>query len=240
MRSLSEIVSNTVERLLFRPVTITSVEGVGERFRMLSMKGEGFKGVKWVPGQAIQIFLGNLTKRAYTPMDLDAVAGSACFLIYLHGNGPGSEWAECVKAGDMCQVMRPKDSINFQSITEPALFFGDETSLAAAQALHCCEGQLARSQFVLEVNSPAEVGVVLDKLGIINRSLIQKGEDGGHLARVVSKLAEQAGVMHSPQWVFTGQARSIQTIRKGLNQAGIALSKSKVRAYWSPGKTGMD
>jgi ferric-chelate reductase (NADPH) len=177
---------------------------LGKPFRMLRMKGEGFEGVKWVPGQAIQIFLGNLTKRAYTPMDLDPGAGSACFLIHLHGNGPGSAWAASVKAGDICQVMRPKNSIDFPSIGEPAFFFGDETSLAAAQALHRCEGQLAKSHFVLEVNSHAEVEAVLDKLGLRNRTLIQKSEDGSHLARVVSTLAEQASIMQAPQWVFTG------------------------------------
>lgn len=240
MPILSEILSNAVGKLLFHPVTITSVETVEDRFRMLRMQGEGFQGVKWVPGQTVQIFLGNLTKRAYTPMDLDPIKGSACFLFYLHGNGPGSAWAASAKAGDICQVMRPKDSIDFSNIREPALFFGDETSLAAAQALHGCGGRVATSRFILEVNSPAQVDVVLQKLGLANGSLVQKSGDGSHLARVVSKLAEQASAMQLPQWVFTGQARSIQGIRKGLKLAGIPLDKSKVKAYWSPGKIGMD
>ena len=64
MSTLSGILSNFVERLLFRPVTVISVESVGERFRLLRMQGEGFKNAKWKPGQTVQIFLGNLTKRA--------------------------------------------------------------------------------------------------------------------------------------------------------------------------------
>ena len=64
---------------------VTESEVIGSRFRLIRMQGEKFKGVRWTPGQAVQIYLGNLTKRAYTPMDLDPEAGSARFLFYLHG-----------------------------------------------------------------------------------------------------------------------------------------------------------
>ena len=240
MPTLSRILSSAVEKLLFRPVSITGVETVGESFRLLTMQGIGFQSVKWIPGQTIQIFLGNLTKRAYTPIGLDADAGSACFLFYLHGKGPGSEWAASARAGNICQVMRPKDSIDFTNITEPALFFGDETSLASAQALHLCRRQTGVARFVFEVNSPVQAEVVLRKFDVSQASLVQKREDGSHLADVVLLMAEQAARMQSPQWVFTGQARSIQSVQKGLKQAGISLFGSKVKAYWSPGKTGLD
>jgi hypothetical protein len=39
-------------------------------------------------GQTVQIFLGNLTKRAYSPMSLDSDAGSAEFLV-IYTVGPG-------------------------------------------------------------------------------------------------------------------------------------------------------
>lgn len=240
MLTLSRILSSAVEKLLFHPVSITGVEAVGESFRLLTMQGVGFQSMKWIPGQAVQIFLGNLTKRTYTPMSVDADAGSACFLFYLHGKGPGSEWAASARAGNICQVMRPKDSIDFTNFREPALFFGDETSLASAQALHHCRRQTGVARYVFEVNSPAQAEVVLRKFGVPQASLVQKREDGSHLADVISQMAEQAARMQSPQWVFTGQARSIQSVQKGLKQAGISLFGSKVKAYWSPGKTGLD
>jgi ferric-chelate reductase (NADPH) len=240
MPVLSRLLSSAVEKLLFHPVTITGVETVGESYRLLTMQGVGFQGVKWIPGQTIQIFLGNLTKRAYTPMRLDADAGSASFLFYLHGKGPGSEWAASARAGNVCQVMRPKDSIDFTSFTQPALFFGDETSLAAAQALHACRGQSAVARYVFEVHSPVQAEVVLQRFGVTQASLVQKREDGSHLGDVISQMAAQALRMQSPQWVFTGQARSIQSVRRGLKQTGVPLAGSKVKAYWSPGKTGLD
>ena len=240
MSTLSGILSNFVERLLFRPVTVISVESVGGRFRLLRMHGEGFKNAKWKPGQTVQIFLGNLTKRAYTPMDLDPIAGSACFLFYLHDGGPGSRWAASVKPGDECQVMHPKDSLDFRNFTTPTLFFGDETSFAAAQALSRCDRPGAASYFVLEVERPAEAEMVLRRLGVKEVVLIEKQEGGTHLPQVAAKLTERAVNMRSLQWVFTGEAHSIQSILKRLKHDRVALPKIKVKAYWSLGKTGMD
>jgi ferric-chelate reductase (NADPH) len=136
--------------------------------------------------------------------------------------------------------MRPKDSIDFTNFTDPALFFGDETSLASAHALNICRRQTGVARYVFEVNSPAQAEVVLRRFGMSQASLVQKREDGSHLADVVLLMAEQTARMQSPQWVFTGQAGSIQSVQKRLKQAGISLFGSKVKAYWSPGKTGLD
>ena len=90
------------------------------------------------------------------------------------------------------------------------------------------------------MNSPAQAEVILRKFGVSQASLVQRREDGSHLADVISQMAEQALRMQSPLWVFTGQARSIQSVQKGLKQVGVPLSGSKVKAYWSSGKTGLD
>jgi len=240
MSGLTSFLSSAIEKFLFHPMTVTESEVIGSHFRLIRMQGEEFKGVRWTPGQAVQIYLGNLTKRAYTPMDLDPEAGSARFLFYLHGGGPGSAWAATLKTGDICQVMRPKDSLDFTAFKEPVLFFGDETSLAAAQTLHRCRKNALRIRFLLEVTSPPEVEIATAKLGLENIALFEKKQNGSHLEKIITRLVEDASALGSPQWVFTGQARSIQNIRKSLRAAGVEPSNSKVRAYWSPGKTGMD
>jgi ferric-chelate reductase (NADPH) len=240
MPALSTILSNTVEKLLFRPVIVVDSETLGGQFKLVRMQGEGLRGVKWTPGQAVQFFLGNMTKRAYTPMDVDAAAGSASFLFHLHGGGPGSSWAAALQPGDRCQVMRPKDSLDFTTIHQNTLFFGDDTSLAAAQALQGCHNKAFGLRSILEVVSTDAAQTVANTLALDGLTLIQKKPDDSHLHEVVAKLTEQAAAFQSPHWIFTGHARSIQTLRRTLKARGIELAKSKVRAYWSPGKTGMD
>jgi NADPH-dependent ferric siderophore reductase len=246
MSTLSGLVSSAVGKVLFHPATITHAETIGGRFRRVRLQSEVFKGVKWVPGQAVQFYLGNLTKRAYTPMRMAPDAGSAEFLFFMHGGGPGSAWAGSLKTGDGCKVMRPKDSLDFTNFEGRAIFFGDETSMAAAYALESCRRGDARHRYVLEVSSAAEAKSVAEGLGLEGVTLCEKKGEGEHLEGVVRELAEGGGgefegrASESSQWIFTGQARSIQRVQKGLKGLGVEMRRSKVRAYWSQGKTGMD
>jgi NADPH-dependent ferric siderophore reductase len=240
MPVLSSLLSNAIGRLLFHPVTVVESEVLGGRFRLVRLQGEVLHGVHWTPGQAVQFFLGNLTKRAYTPMDVDVEAGSAAFLFHLHGGGPGSAWAAMLRVGDVCQAMRPKDSLDFKSIEGDAIFFGDDTSLAAAQALQGCGLRAQGRRYVLEVESKEAAREVVIRLALDGVDVIEKQKEDAQLDAVVAKMVEYATTLRSPQWVFTGQARSIQTVRTRLKAEGIALDGSKVRAYWSQGKTGMD
>jgi ferric-chelate reductase (NADPH) len=254
MSTLSNILSSAVENLLFHPVAITHVETIGGRFRRVRLQGDVFKGVKWVPGQAVQFYLGNLTKRAYTPMEMQPDGGTAEFLIYMHGGGPGSTWAAGLKARDVCKVMRPKDSLDFTNFEGDAIFFGDETSMAAAYALQSCARADARHQCVLEVTSAAEAKSVVESLRLRDVTLYQRTGEGEHLDGVVISLAQSASrdlvgsddpdktdkYRRVSRWIFTGQAQSIQRVQKGLRGLGVEVRNSKARAYWSPGKTGMD
>jgi NADPH-dependent ferric siderophore reductase len=240
MPHVTSLLSGAIEKLIFHPMTVTESEMVGEHSRLVRLQGDVFKGLRWIPGQAVEFYLGKLTKRAYTPMDVDPDQGAARFLFFLHGGGPGSAWAGTLETGDVCHVLRPKNSLDFTSFTRPALFFGDETSLAAARAMSCHRGFAAGDRIMLEVTSPVETKAVVAKLGLEGVELLAKTSSGSHLDGAVERLAESAAAMGSPQWVFTGQARSIQTIRTRLRDLGVASVGSKVRAYWSPGKTGMD
>jgi NADPH-dependent ferric siderophore reductase len=136
--------------------------------------------------------------------------------------------------------MRPKRSIDFTKTGSSALFFGDETSIAAAQALQQCRRQVAPHQFVFEVASPEATRVPISRLGLDGVALIAKRNDGSHIEEIVQMLKQHASARNSPEWIFTGQALSIQSVRKSLKADGIPLDRSVVKAYWSPGRTGMD
>jgi len=160
MTSLTEFVSNAIEKLFFRSAIVAESKALAGHFREVTLTGEGLKSVSWIPGQKVQFHLGNLVARTYTPMAWDAAAGMARFLFFLHGNGPGAEWTARLKPGDACQLLGPRDSLGFTGIKTPALFFGDETSIAAAQALRSTQGN-EETRFFLEVSSLVESEEVL-------------------------------------------------------------------------------
>jgi ferric-chelate reductase (NADPH) len=240
MPPIPRLVSGAVEKAFFRPVTIVTAKRIGQRFRLVHLRGDGLKGVKSIPGQAVQINIGNLVTRTYTPMDLDPHNGSAHFLIYLHGDGPGSRWASSLSEGDTCLVMRPKRSLDFRAVNVPTLFFGDETSLAASQAFQSSRAVVRHNHYVFEATSLAEARHVVREFDLLNVTLIQKSDDGGHLREVASTLMGKGSGTKWPCWFFTGKATSIQSIRKYFRASQFHPLNSHVKAYWSPGKTGLD
>jgi ferric-chelate reductase (NADPH) len=237
---MTNFLSSAFEKLLFQPVAVSSVERVGATFYLASMQGEGLHGVTWVPGQTIQFLVGSLTKRAYTPMDVDAQAGSARFLLYRHGQGPGSAWGASLQQGDVCKVMRPKNSIEFTKEQGPVVFFGDETSFAAAQVLQQCQQARASSHRVFEVASLADAHAVVARLELNQVTLLQKTSDGSHLEQAGLELGRLASSLETPIWFFTGCALSIQVVRKRLKADGVSLSRGASKPYWSPGRKGID
>jgi NADPH-dependent ferric siderophore reductase len=237
---MSNFLSSAIEKLLFRPVVVSAIERVGDTFYLVSMQGEGLSGVTWIPGQTIQFMVGSLVKRAYTPMDVDAKAGSARFLFYRHGQGPGSAWAASLQEGDVCQVMRPKNSIDFTKEQGPAVFFGDETSFAAAQVLQQFQQERASGRLIFEVGSLPEARVVVSAMKLEQVTLLEKTSDGSHLEQAAKELNRLASLHKTPTWFFTGCAPSIQVVRKRLKANGVSLSRGAVKPYWSPGRKGID
>lgn len=198
------------------------------------------KGQSWVPAQKVQFHLGNLMTRTYTPTSWDQVAGSARFLFFLQGNGPGSEWAASLKKGDPCQLIGPRGSLDFAEIEGPSVFFGDETSIGAAQALALSSNGSRQNHYVFEVSSLVESEEVLRCVGLSNTTLVQRLPSDTHLEEVEQLLSSAASRLGLPQWIFTGKAQSIQTLRKLLRDRRVLFSKLKAKACWAEGKAGLD
>lgn len=236
---MNRLFSTAYEKLMvFHPARVIGLERLGDAFYLASLQGEALQGVTWVPGQTIQFLVADATKRAYTPMDMDPVAGTARFLFYRHGQGPGSTWAAALRSKDVCKLMRPKGSINFSQHEGPALFFGDETSFAAAHTLSRY-GRKVPCHFIFEVDSLEDAQVVLSRLELGQVTLISKQQDGSHLGQALKELLHYASCLPSPSWFFTGRGSSIQTLHKGLKSAGVSLSRAATKAYWTPGHAGM-
>jgi ferric-chelate reductase (NADPH) len=217
---------------------VAAVTPIGQRFRLIDLKSGVFRKAIWNPGDKIGIIAGG--KRVYTPVSIDPSTQQMRLLAYLHGGGPGSAWAAAAKVSDECHFMGPRSSLPLASITEPTVLFGDETSFAVASALQTHLGIQTQSRFVFEVSSVQESRMALDLLGIRETSLIAKRADGSHLRDVVTCLVKSMMELAATELVLTGCGPSIQSIRAELQTLGVDLGRSRVKAYWSPGKTGLD
>lgn len=218
---------------------IADAKDVGGGFHVLELESPQFKAVSWSAGQKVQIAVGpSFTYRTYTPIEWDGERGRTRIIAYAHGAGPGSDWVRKAKAGDACAVFGPRASLSTGDLTQPVLLFGDETSLGVAASIQQqAAGGALRCLF--EVNSAAVVRSALDlgSFGIINVELHDRTIADGHL-REIEKLVVSAH--HETTFILTGKATSIQHIRAALKQHGIPNSRVLTKAYWAPGKKGLD
>lgn len=227
-------------RLLMRPAQVSTVTRLTDHFVQLNLTGPALAGATWAPGDKVQIkFPGGLVSRTYTPVWWDPVKGAVCIVGYLHaGTGLAGEWLRKVRPGERRHLFGPRRSINLDDIGTSALLFGDETSFALAAALLHGPVGVSGHRFLFEVDDPAESATVLAMLGISEPLLIRREGQDGHYAR----LCDAAGSLAPDvsRFILTGKAPSIQQVNRTLRAAGVPSSHIRAKAYWAPGKIGLD
>ncbi len=170
-------------------------------------------------------------------IEWDTTAGRTRILGYAHGNGPGSAWVCDTRPGDECDVFGPRASLDVSHAAGMCVVFGDETSIGLAYALsrHAPGGPMP---CLLEVNTVANTRDVLTRLGLDGVELFERKENDAHLEDIERRLT--ALVATGATFVLTGKTSSIQRLRRALKALGVPASRVMTKAYWAPGKTGLD
>lgn len=231
---------STVARWFTRSARVSEVRTVAENFRLITLEGEGLQGAAWLPGQKVQLLLGGWVQRTYTPLAWNVARGSLQLLAYAHGEFPGSDWVRQLEVGQPCSVFGPRGSLDLTALSRPGLLFGDETSFGLAHALRFTPSGADGVEVVLEVSSLEAARGALEAVGVAGAHLVERRADDAHLAEVeglISSLVEEHATVG---WVLSGKAPSIQSLSKLLRRLGVARSHIQSKAYWAPGKAGLD
>jgi ferric-chelate reductase (NADPH) len=235
--SAGNVLVRALRRWLLHSSRVVAVESLSANFRLIDLQGDALKEVEWLPGQQIQITTGaGLVGRTYTPMSWDRDRGFTRILIFLHGDGPGCTWARSVRTGGLHDFFGPTRQLKLV-LEEPFTLFGDETAFGLGLALQNAATADVRPRFLFEVCDLEESRRALESIGLRDASLIKRENGGEHLAEVASRLSGAADELH--QIALTGNARSIQRIKKSMAMRAERVPRFAVKPYWSPGKTGM-
>ncbi len=230
--------SKTLLRLLMRRAAIAEVEPLAKGFRLITLEGDALKGAAWAPGQKIQIAMGSaFVARTYTPIDWDAAAGRTRILGYAHSDGPGSAWVLGVEPGDECDLFGPRASLDITRASAPLAIFGDETSIGLAHALTFEDRSRALS-CCFEMSDVESGRQIVTRLGLEGAALIAKRADDAHGEEMEAALS--APVAAGASFVLTGKAGTIQRLRQRLKQHDVRTARILTKAYWAPGKRGLD
>jgi ferric-chelate reductase (NADPH) len=222
----------TVQKLFTRRAHVVDIVNIGSAFRIITLGGNALRHVAWTPGDKLQVQLGGWVQRTYTPMDWDPVAGRTRMLIYLHADGPGTHWARMVQKGDACVLFGPRKSIQPAS---SSIVFGDETSLGLAAALSGTSMHL-----LLEVTNRDQVMPVLGYLGLGSAHAGVRSKDDAHLSELEAQLSTLLMTDPTAEIILTGRASAIGHMTRFLRQTEVGAGRRQSKAYWAPGKKGMD
>lgn len=223
--------------LFMKHATVAGTEIVAPAFHLVTLESPQFKTVVWTPGQKLQIGIGHsFTNRTYTPIEWDRAAGRTRFLAYIHGSGPGSDWVRDLTPGDDCEVFGPRSSLDLGNLPRPTVLFGDETSFGVAIAV--ARKAAGPMRYLFEVNAPGIADEVLRRFGVANAELFQRLPNDAHMPPIAKPLIAAAAA--GSTFVLTGKASSIQRLRQALKALDVPSSRIMTKAYWAPGKKGLD
>jgi NADPH-dependent ferric siderophore reductase len=230
--------SKTLIAPFIKRATVMAIDDVTDGFRLVTLEGAALRGFAWMPGQKIQIAMGSaFVARTYTPIEWDIALGRTRFLGYRHGEGPGSIWLAGVRVGDECDLFGPRNSLAVNDMIGRVAVFGDETSIGLGHAL--ARHDAARSVAChFEVGNAESGKRVVDRLGMVDTRLFARRDDDAHLGALEATLSSL--VASDASFVVTGKAGTIQRLRHELKRLGVSANRVATKAYWAPGKTGLD
>ncbi|WP_407179995.1 siderophore-interacting protein [Bradyrhizobium sp. STM 3562] len=218
--------------------TVAACETIAERFRLITLEGPALRACAWIPGHKVQIAMGSgFVARTYTPIEWDAATSRTRILAYVHGDGPGSAWVRGLKPGTGCYVFGPRRSLDVSGVTGPLAILGDETSIGLAHALlHQDRVRAAVCHF--EVDDVEASRRVTAHLGLGHAALFGRTEDDAHVEEMETTLP--ALVAAGTTFVLTGKASTIQRLRLAMKRLAVPATHIVAKAYWAPGKRGLD
>ena len=227
-----------LDRLLV-PARVLAVEHQAPRLKRITLNAPG---LEWVPGQHVrlQVAPGPVdwlvgTLRTYTVWDYHD--GSLELMVYLHGDGPGAEWARATAPGDELMLLKPQGDF----VTAPAayhLFAGEETAAAAyGPMLHALPAD-AKVFASLEVDTPDErLPLKLEEEAWSYRH--------GRSAASSETLVDAVRALSLPpepgMAYLAGEARTIQMVRRHLVEERQWPRRNVLtKPFWTPGRKGLD
>ncbi|SEM12150.1 hypothetical protein SAMN05428989_3111 [Pseudoxanthomonas sp. GM95] len=202
--------------------TVDSIEDIGG-FRRVGLRCQD---EPTPAGSKLQVLLPSNDVRTYTPIP---IPGGFLLLGWKHAGGPGAHWLSEIGPGDELRYVGPQRSLEIP--LGPVIVIGDETSIALAASFeHDRPGQIR----AVIASDSGEVAEASESVGL---SMIRTAPpvDTDHIADLVeSAMQELPGAVIA----ITGGSELVLRVRSSLRARG--LEKIKAKAYWIPGKTGLD
>ncbi|AGC48504.1 hypothetical protein MYSTI_07232 [Myxococcus stipitatus DSM 14675] len=233
MPEMPAVLANTLMPWFAKPSHVSRVETLAPGLRRVRFEGASLRGVSYEAGQEVEFRVSPTEFRHYTPSLWDVESGVLEVVFYLHGQGPGSAWAEALEPGDAVDILGPGGRLSVDADAPAHLFLGDETCLGLFQAMIRALPSPLRLLGAVEVAPGAEDW--LARTGVPLTAVARRASRG----EALSAWLEQ-NVLPGATCYLAGHAGSIVALRKQLlERHGCARRSLRSKAYWADGKRGL-
>lgn len=182
---------------------------------------------EFVPGSKVQLLLPSNDMRTYSP--ITELRGMV-LLAWTRAGGPGSEWATQAKVGETLPFVGPQKSL--EAGEGPVIIVGDETSVAIAAAFAL--DRPLKAYAVIQSDAPNEVREAGASIGLYGLDVVPCND----IAKMIMSIQRRLVAQPNASILLTGGSGLVIPAREALREVGVGNIKSK--AYWVPGKTGVD
>lgn len=238
MGFLKKALGETVGRLLFRELRVTATRAIAARFQRVDLASDELQSASFGAGDKVQLMVGDGETRTFSPFAFDGARGAMSLLVHLHGEAsPGALWGKQAAVGDRVRAFGPRGSLPLSTMQGPVVLFGDETSFGVARALVEHRGDQRDLAFVFEATDIDGAAAALEHLELPREGLVPRESVPGQAEAKLRGALERHPNAHL---VLTGKAPSIQALRAAFKQRPVAYGGQRVKAYWAPGKRGLD
>lgn len=240
MPKVPKWMANAMESLFsgsYHPVRISAADYLTPSLKRVRFEGDFSKLSKpFVAGNVIEFRISDTEFRHYTPSYFHTGEGVCEVLFYLHGKGPGSHWAQELKKGDETKLLGPGGKIRFDGQAGKHLCFGDETSLGV---LKCISDEAAQRSVLCRCIAELDAGHS-EWPDLAGLPCISVSKNTTAPAReAIDRLGDYENEFPDTAFYLTGNAKSIQAVKKYLTVKGVQSKRIHTEPYWAEGKAGL-
>ena len=174
--------------------------------------------------------------RTYTPRRWDLRTGELTVDFLLHGEGPGSNWAQQARPGQVLAVsQQPGGAYKVAAEAEWYLIGGDEAALPVGTLLEALPASCFAYVFV-EVADAAEE-LKLESPGKFQVKWLHHGRAAGRVGRRLEQAVREFQFPEGSGRIWIGcEAGVMRDIRRHLlNERGMDRARAHTQGYWKYG-----
>ena len=174
---------------------------------------------------------GRPTLRTFTPLRVDAGAGSLDLEIVRHGGGSVSSWAEQASPGDPAAISGPGRGYEVALEAPAFLLAGDETAIPAiAQLLGAIPAEIPVAVHIELTRPDAKLPLGEAANVSVHWHVAAPADAAG--TRLIAAVRAAEIAPGTRIWA-AGEAASVQAIRKHLfDDRAIPRGHASIRGYW--------